>query len=127
MRIVTNGQTLSQTAYAVALAPIKAADLKPRTKKDADGNVGDKKLSPNGRETFSMSGVKVMAFGGADNTIREERNVYVSVLEPTDIQPLQRYDFAGTVWIDHYAMRDGSQTVTIIAEKLVPHVEKQNN
>lgn len=118
MRIFITGKQLALSAMFISLSPIKAADLSPRQKTDKDGNIVGMKLAPNGKETFSMRGMKTMGLQNEGGQ-REERNVYVSVIEPTDIDPLVPYEADGMCWVDHYSMRDGSQTITVICERLV--------
>ena len=119
MKIITDGNKLSQYVELISLTGLEAASMTPQEKKDKDGKTVGMKTRIDGKPLYSLSGVKVLTKDFETKAFREERNTYVSVVEPQDVEPLKKYRLEGLIVVESFSGRDGLLT-TIHADKIIP-------
>lgn len=114
MRIITDAKSIMETLSFVSLSGATKEDTvdRLRSKKDDAGNIERYKEDRHGNKTYSVD-VKVLDDG------REERDVYLSVREPSDFPALTPLKPVGEVEINTFGTRTGMIT-TIVVDRFEP-------
>nr|QNG40966.1 hypothetical protein [Pygoscelis antarcticus] len=118
MRIETNNL---ETIF-VSLMPMAKSDFEVSSFTDKESGKNTVKESPDGRVCFRAQGLKALALDEQGVPVREERDVTLTLIEPSDVEMGVQYKAAGRVWVTHWVKSAGNYSnlaVSITAERLV--------
>lgn len=103
----------------ISLLTTTAADFQIKTFTDKETGKTTTKTAPDGRPVYRTD-LKALAVDESGKPTREEHNISITVLEPSEIIAGIPMKATGTIWVTPYVTNTNRIGISIIAERLEP-------